>query len=161
VTRAVVVRRAHADELDEVHARLRAEWMGDTLVSRGVAHQLSELSVLVALDADEVVGIATYLVGGETELVTLNAFEASRGVGTALLEGVAREARDAGCRRLWLTTTNDNLTAQQFYERRGLRLATTHRGAVDDARRLKPSIPLVGEHGIEIHDELEYELALE
>jgi hypothetical protein len=32
---------------------------------------------------------------------------------------------------------------------------------VDDARRLKPSIPLVGEHGIPIRDEFEFELELE
>ncbi|MCL2419955.1 MAG: GNAT family N-acetyltransferase [Conexibacteraceae bacterium] len=158
---AVAVRPAREDELDELHARLRAEWFGDVIVSRGVAHELSDLSVLVALDGASVAGLATYIVsGGECELVTLNAFKQSRGIGGALLEAVADAARDAGCRRLWLTTTNDNLTAQRFYERRGLRLATIHRAAVDDARRLKPSIPLVGEHGIEIHDELEYELLL-
>lgn len=158
----IAVRRAREDELPELHARLRAEWAGEVIVSRGVAHALSQLSLLVALDGDSIVGVATYLVGGGAcELVTLNAFEPSRGVGSALLQAVAREARDAGCRRLWLTTTNDNLTAQRFYERRGLRRAAVHRGAVDQARRLKPSIPLVGEHGIEIHDELEYELRFE
>lgn len=157
----IEVRRARDTELGQLLARLRAEWAGEVLVSRGVAHPLSELSLLVAVDGDSVVGVATYLVGcGECELVTLNAYEASRGVGGALLEAAAREARAAGCRRLWLTTTNDNLTAQRFYERRGLRLVATHGGAVDEARRLKPSIPLVGEHGIEIHDELEYELPL-
>jgi hypothetical protein len=31
---------------------------------------------------------------------------------------------------------------------------------VDEARRLKPSISLIGEHGIPIHDELEFELEL-
>jgi hypothetical protein len=31
---------------------------------------------------------------------------------------------------------------------------------VDEARRLKPSIPLVGDHGIPVHDELELELPL-
>jgi hypothetical protein len=28
-------------------------------------------------------------------------------------------------------------------------------GAVDAARKLKPSIPMIGEHGIAIHDELD------
>ncbi|MGH2876950.1 MAG: hypothetical protein ACRDLV_11925 [Solirubrobacteraceae bacterium] len=35
-----------------------------------------------------------------------------------------------------------------------------HRGAFDEARRLKPSIPPVGEYGIAIHDELELEFLL-
>jgi len=157
----ITVRPAREQELGQLRERLRAEWTGDVVVSRGVIHELSRLDVLVALDGASVVGAATYLVGGGAcELVTLNAFEPSRGVGSALLDGVAEEARAAGCRRLWLTTSNDNLTAQRFYERRGLRLVATHRGAVDDARKLKPSIPLVGEDGIEIHDELEYELPL-
>jgi hypothetical protein len=33
-------------------------------------------------------------------------------------------------------------------------------GAVDRARLVKPSIPLVGAYGIEIHDELMLELRL-
>jgi hypothetical protein len=57
-------------------------------------------------------------------------------------------------------TTNDNLDAIRFYQRRGMRLVAVHRGAVDEARRIKPSIPLIGEHGIPIHDELEFEIAL-
>jgi len=157
----ITVRPGRGEELDRLRERLRAEWMGDVVISRGVVHELSRLDVLVALDGASVVGAATFLVdGGACELVTLNAFEPSRGVGSALLDGVAEQARAAGCHRLWLATTNDNLTAQRFYERRGLRLVATHRGAVDQARELKPSIPLVGEDGIEIHDELEYELPL-
>lgn len=158
----IAVRHARDEELEELHERLRVEWTGDVLVSRGVAHELSDLSLLVALDAESIVGLASYLVGGdECELVTLNAFEPSRGIGSVLLDSLSREARSVGCGRLLLTTTNDNLAAQRFYQSRGLRLAAIHRGAVDDARRLKPSIPLVGEHGIEIHDELEFELVLD
>ncbi|HEY1774611.1 MAG TPA: hypothetical protein VGG41_00500, partial [Solirubrobacteraceae bacterium] len=59
-----------------------------------------------------------------------------------------------------LVTTNDNVTAQRFYENRGLRFVALQAGAVDEARKLKPEIPLVGEGGVEIHDELEYELIL-
>ncbi|MGH2861143.1 MAG: hypothetical protein ACRDLT_06500 [Solirubrobacteraceae bacterium] len=35
-----------------------------------------------------------------------------------------------------------------------------HSGAVDEARKLKPSIPEVGEYGVPLHDELEFELPL-
>ena len=57
-------------------------------------------------------------------------------------------------------TSNDNLDALRFYQRRGMRIVAVHRGAVDEAREVRPSIPLVGEHGIEIHDELELEMTL-
>ena len=67
----------------------------------------------------------------------------------------------AGCRRLWLITTNDNLAALRFYQRRGFELVAVHRRAVAAARRLKPEIPLVGAHGIPIRDEIELEMALQ
>jgi hypothetical protein len=41
-----------------------------------------------------------------------------------------------------------------------MRLVAVHRGAVDEARRLKPSIPELGEYGIPLHDELEFKRLL-
>jgi ribosomal protein S18 acetylase RimI-like enzyme len=92
--------------------------------------------------------------------VTLDAFAERRGVGSALLEDVASLARRRRCRRLWLITTNDNLNALRFYQRRGLRLVAVRPGAVVEARKLKPEIPTMGAEGIPIRDEIELELAL-
>ncbi|MDA8194200.1 MAG: hypothetical protein M0Z53_09410 [Thermaerobacter sp.] len=44
-----------------------------------------------------------------------------------------------------------------FYQRRGYRLVTVRPGAIDEARRIKPEIPLIGHDGIGIHDEVELE----
>lgn len=86
----------------------------------------------------------------------------SRGAGTALIEEVERIALNAGCRRLWLITTNDNIEGLRFYQRRGFRLVELHAGAVDRSREsLKPEIPAIGEHGIPIRDELELEKLLQ
>ena len=69
----------------------------------------------------------------------------------ALLAAIDDVARRAGCRRLQLITTNDNVEAIQFYQRRGFRLVTAYPGAVDESRRrLKPGIPEVGAHSIPI-----------
>jgi len=65
------------------------------------------------------------------------------------------------CTRLWLVTTNDNLHALRFYQRRGMCLVRVWPDATTRAReKLKPQIPLTGEHGIPIRDELELELQL-
>lgn len=110
---------------------------------------------------DELVGAATFEIRDrECELVTLDAFRQGEGVGSALLESVVDRAAHEQCRRLWLITTNDNLRALRFYQRRGLRLAAVYPGAVEESRRVKPSIRLVGEYGIPIRDELELELVL-
>ena len=72
-----------------------------------------------------------------------------------LIEAIASALIDTGARELWLVTTNDNLDAIGLYQRRGFHLTELHPGAVDAARALlKPSIPLVGEHGIAMRDEL-------
>jgi hypothetical protein len=56
---------------------------------------------------------------------------------------------------LWLVTTNDNLDALRFYQRRGFRITEVRLGAVDEARRtLKPGIPAIGASGIPIRDEI-------
>ena len=76
------------------------------------------------------------------------------GVGAALVEAVAADAAADGQAELWLVTTNDNLDAVRLYQRHGFRLTELHAGGVDRARELKPQIPLIGQHGIPMRDEL-------
>jgi len=62
----------------------------------------------------------------------------------------------AGCERIWLVTTNDNLEALRFYQRRGFVLSALRPRAVDEARRkLKPQISTVGEFRIPLRDEID------
>ncbi|MGH3433469.1 MAG: GNAT family N-acetyltransferase [Thermocrispum sp.] len=90
---------------------------------------------------------------GLAELAVLAVAEGHRGagIGGRLVEEVITAA---GCSALWLVTTNDNLDALRLYQRRGFRLSALHRMAVDAARDAKPSIPLTGNYGIPLHDEL-------
>jgi len=140
--------------------KLRELW-GEGVVSRGRLLDATVLPGFVAEGDGEPAGLLTYRIeGGDCEVVTINAFPRGAGAGTALMEAVAVAARDAGCRRVWLITTNDNLRALRFYQRRGFRLAALHRDALDRSRELKPSIPEVGLDGIPLRDELELELTL-
>ena len=66
-------------------------------------------------------------------------------------------ARAAGCRRIYLTTTNDNARAIRFYQRQGWRFAALHKGIVDRVRKLAPDLPLLGHDGIRIRYEIEFE----
>jgi ribosomal protein S18 acetylase RimI-like enzyme len=114
---------------------------------------------IVAEGSNGVLGVLTYVLDGDRcEVLTLHASERRRGVGTALLQEVERISAEAGCRRLWLITTNDNVDALRFYQRRGFRIVALHQGAVDRSREtLKPEIPEVGEYGIQVRDEIELE----
>ncbi len=110
-----------------------------------------------AWDGDRLVGIATYANDGDrAELAALVvvADRQGRGIGGRLVDVVASGARRRGAGALWLVTTNDNLDALRLYQRHGFRLSALHAGAVDRARAIKPTIPLLGRDGIPIHDEL-------
>jgi GNAT superfamily N-acetyltransferase len=156
----IAVRGPREDERAWIRTFLDGSW-GEPVVSRGVAHDASQLPALLAVQEDEIVGLATFnIADGDCELVTLDALRQGQGIGSALLTAVGEEAGRRGCGRLWLITSNDNVNAIRFYQRRGMRLVAVHRGAIDEARQIKPSIPLIGEHGIPIHDELEFELRL-
>jgi GNAT superfamily N-acetyltransferase len=117
---------------------------------------------VLAWSGGRLTGAATYVVDGDAcELLTLHAAARLSGIGSALLSAVQDIARDAGCNRLWVVTTNDNLDALRFYQRRGFRLARVRPGAVDSSRAsLKPEIPTSGMHGIPLRDEVELEMGL-
>jgi len=156
----VRVRPLGAADREWATRRLRDLW-GEGVVSRGRLLDATALPGFVAEGDGEPAGLLTYRIdGGDCEVVTINAFLRGAGAGTALMEAVAAAARDAGCRRVWLITTNDNLRALRFYQRRGFRLAALHRDALARSRELKPSIPEVGLDGIPLRDELELELTL-
>ena len=117
---------------------------------------------LLAVEDEQLMGVATYVVSqGECELLTLHAGRQFQGAGSALISALVAVAREAGCARVWVVTTNDNLDALRFYQRRGFRLARLRPGAVAQSRRtLKPEIPTTGSYGIDLRDELELEMKL-
>jgi GNAT superfamily N-acetyltransferase len=139
-----------------------ARWHSLRVARRGALEHPLDHPALLAEDGTELLGVLTYAIrGADCEVMTLHTDRQWSGVGTALLAEAKRIARAAGCTRLWLITTNDNVDALRFYQRRGFRLAALHRGAVEDSRaRLKPEIPAVGAYGIALRDELELEQAI-
>ena len=116
----------------------------------------AELPGFIAERSRRVVGLLTYqFVGDFLEVVTLNALDRRAGIGTRLIEASVGTARHVRCRQIRLTTTNDNVDALRFYQRRGFRLAELRPGAVDRSRQEKPQIPRVGDYGIPLHDEID------
>ncbi len=134
------------------------EERGMTVVARrGELIDVLARPAMVAVEGDELTGLLSYELGPvECEIRALYAAQRWTGVGSALIEAVTDVAAAAGGRRCWVVTTNDNVDALRFYQRRGFHLTNIRFGAVDEARRtLKPAIPLTGEYGIPLRDELE------
>ena len=141
--------------------KLTDNWGAPIVVSRGKSYDASKLPGFVASYDGTPVGIVTYRIDSEEcELVTLDSWLENIGIGTNLVEAVKGEALKSGCSRLWLITTNDNLHALAFYQKRGFQLIAVHPNAIAESRVIKPTIPVIGMHGIPIRDEVELQILL-
>lgn len=141
-------------------------WGSTKIVTRGNIYYMHLLAGFVAVmgaegSDGEKIGLITMRHDestNEIELTSLNSLREGVGVGRALVEAVKHHAQAVGAKRLWVITTNDNLRALKFYQRFGFVLAAVYPDALQESRKLKPQIPLVGMHGIPLRDEIELEI---
>jgi uncharacterized protein YhfF/N-acetylglutamate synthase-like GNAT family acetyltransferase len=154
----LIVRPAMAEDRPAVDAFLAAR-EADVVARLDELVDATRHPALIAEADGALAGVATWIAAaGSVEVLTLHAANPWHGAGSALTAAARTLAGAIGARRLWLITTNDNLDALRFYQRRGLRLVTVHAGAVDRSRAtLKSAIPAIGLFGIPIRDELELE----
>ena len=146
---------------DWVVSLLKEHWGSTRMVTRGKLFQADELPGFAAIQDDKPVGLITYRMDGdECEITSINSLVEKAGIGTALIDAVKDVATIARCKRLWLITTNDNTAALLFYQKRGFMLVAVYPNALEQSRKLKPEIPLVGIDGIPLRDEVELELPL-
>jgi ribosomal protein S18 acetylase RimI-like enzyme len=140
---------------------LRERWGSERMAAHGSLFYPADHAGFVAQGYGEPVGLITYAITGDAcEITLIDSGIQHAGIGTALIDAVRSTAMQSGCRRLWLVTTNDNVDALRFYQRRGFVLAALRPNALEAARRLKPEIPLVGDYGIPLRDEIELEMLL-
>jgi len=141
---------------------IERHWNSQVVMSKGKLYYPHKEQGVVERRGGEIVGVLTYHVHNDgMEVLTLNSTLPGHGIGSALMLMVIEKGRKLGCPRIWLTTTNDNLHAIGFYQQLGFRMTEINVGAVDEARKMKPAIPLVGERGIAIHDEIVLTLQIE
>jgi ribosomal protein S18 acetylase RimI-like enzyme len=122
---------------------------------RGELVDVLDASGFIAVDERaNPLGVLTYASRPDgVEVLYVEAAVPHCGVGSALLDALFLLV---GAQTVWLVTTNDNIDALRFYQRRGFVIREVRPGAVNHARdTLKPHIGLVGEYGIPLRDEIE------
>jgi len=140
---------------------LKERWGSTRMVSRGKLHEVGQPPGFVAVSDGQPTGLLTYRIdGNECEVVMLDAGIKGQGIGSALIAAAKKAAAAAYCKRLCVITTNDNVEALRFFQRRGFTIAAVHPNALEQARKLKPEIPHIGKHGIPLRDEIELEILL-
>lgn len=136
-------------------------WTSPFVVSREKRLYFDDMPGFVAYLDSEPCGLLTYdVIGPEFEVATINSAVQNKGVGRALMEAAVDEAKKGHCKKIWLTTTNANINALRFYQRIGMKVGAWRIGEMEEARRLKPEIPLE-QDGIPIRDEVVMEMILE
>lgn len=141
-----------------VNVFIREHWYTTTMIIRGKQIDMTQTEGFFLLEKENIIGLLTYIVyDGILEITSLDSLRENQGIGSALVNMAVREAAERGLQKVVLITTNDNINAIRFYQKRGFDMARLFRNAVDAARKLKPEIPLIGENAIPLHHEIEFE----
>jgi ribosomal protein S18 acetylase RimI-like enzyme len=136
-------------------------WGSAVSVSRGKIYHVNDLPGFICRKNNKIVGLVTYHIDNkECEIITLDSKIMNKGLGSMLIHKVLDKAKESKCTRVWLITTNDNVHAIRFYQKRGFEWAGFHKNAIDVSRKLKPEIPEAGNDGIPIKHEIEFELKM-
>lgn len=155
------LRRLTPTDLPLLRQFLIEHWGSEHIIARGNSYEPEQLDGFIVEENGEWMGVATFFIhAGECEVISLDSLQEGKGIGTQLIERSMEEARTRKCKRLFLVTTNDNLHALGFYQKRGFEISAIYRGAIHEARKIKPSIPQVGMNGIPLRDEIELEIKL-
>jgi len=151
---SVTFREKNAGDVALITEWATNNWGGEPLVIRGQKYYPSQQDGILAFQGKEIVGYLIYEIQDQVcEIVVFEVFKKFQGVGTLALEKLKEISRSKDCKKIHLMTTNDNLDALRFYQRRGFHICGIHLDAVKISRALKPSIGEFGDHGIPVRDE--------
>ena len=143
------------DLRDDVRSFFIEQWGTDQMIVSSGTYDCAQLDGFVWMEDDRIIGLITYVRRDtEVEIISLDSLVERRGIGSSLLEAIETYSRESKLHRVVVLTTNDNLAALGYYQRRGYRMTAIICNAVTEARRLKPSIPVVGYDGIPLYDEV-------
>lgn len=133
-------------------------WFSTDMNIRGEIIDGTKLDGFLLQEDNTIIGLVTYTFFGDIcEIVSLDSKRENMGIGSAPLKEIEKIAIDNQCKKMRLITTNDNMRALQFYQKRGYYLTKLYPNAMEEVRKQKPSVPLIGENGIPLRDEIELE----
>lgn len=142
----------------KVNDFIKINWFSTDMAVRGKLVDMTALDGFVYYEAEEIAGLVTYRIDdAECEIMSLDSVNECLGIGSALVNKVIEKAKQSSCKRVVLITTNDNINAIRFYQKRGFDMVKLYHDSVKASRRLKPSIPQRGEYDIPISHEIEFE----
>ena len=154
-------KRINSQNRNFINAFIKQHWYTTTMIIRGREIDMTKAEGFYFSEEKNIIGLITYIVyNGILEITSLDSLQENRGIGSKLVEAVIHEAKERKCQKIILITTNDNINAIKFYQKRGFDMANLFRNALDISRKLKPEIHLIGENSIPLRHEIEFELSI-
>ena len=137
-------------------------WQSLVMIVHGEAIDIGCADGIYAEERGEIVGLATYRLRSDKtlEILSFDTFQMKQGIGSALLDKITAIAKELDCISIVLETTNDNTEALRFYQKHGFDITTFHHDEMDNARKMKPEIPLVGNDRIPLRHVFALELSV-
>lgn len=147
---------------EQINDFLISHWYSTDMVVRGEVVDMTKLDGFAAYENENIIGLITYRIeDSECEIMSLDSLKENRGIGTTLLNKAIETASNINCTKIKLITTNDNINAMRFYQKRGFDIMRIYRNALEKSRKIKPSIPMTGDFGIPLKHEIEFERKIE
>lgn len=144
---------------NRVDAFIKQHWHTTTMIIRGKEIDMTKTEGFFFSEGKEMIGLITYIFYDNIlEITSLDSLHENQGIGSKLVEAVIHEAKERKLQKIVLITTNDNINAIKFYQKRGFDMVRLFHNALDVSRKLKPEIPLIGENSIPLRHEIEFEL---
>lgn len=145
----------------KVNKIVKEEWAGPIVITKGISHDTSNYNGFVSIENDELLGYILYDIREDKcEIIVLQSLLENHGIGTELINTVINVAKENNCKCVWLITTNDNMHAIRYYQKFGFELNSVYINALDISRKMKPSIPLIGNDEIPLKHEFEFTITL-
>lgn len=155
------IERITAENRSQINQFILDHWYTQTMIVRGKEIDMTTTDGFFLAEEGQIIGLITYILYNNTmEIMSLDSLRENRGIGSKLLETTIEEAKRLGCRNIVLITTNDNIDALRFYQKRGFDMIHLYHNAMDISRKLKPEIPLIGSYNIPLRHEIEFEMVL-
>lgn len=145
----------------QISALIAERWLSTEMILRGQVIDLTPAEGIAVYEQEKLIGLLTYTIRDDLcEILSLDSLLEGRGIASALITQLIAITKQNNCKKNIVITTNDNLHAIGFYQKRGFDMIRLYHNALDTSRKLKPQIPLIGENNIPLRHEIEFEYRL-
>lgn len=150
-----------AENRQLINEFISSHWFSTDIVVRGELVDMTKVDGFVMFDKENIIGLITYrIIEKECEIMSLDSLKEKQGIGSSLIQKVKEIAVNRKCKKLKLITTNDNINAIYFYQKRGFDMVAFYYNSMEVSRILKPSIPELGDYDIPLRHEIEFAINL-